>query len=92
MRIRCHSLADLNDTRHARKQQVRSASGIVGGGGGGGTGGREPGRTGGGRGTGGGISTMAGSGREIQKVKLFFFVTAYFQSKKRTQQRFLTSI
>ena len=35
----------------------------------------------------------AGSGREIQKVKLFFFlVTAYFQSKKRTQQRFLTSI
>ena len=41
---------------------------------------------------GGGISTMAGSGREIQKVKLFLFVTAYFQSKKRTQQRFLTSI
>ena len=38
------------------------------------------------------ISTMAGSGREIQKVKLFLFVTAYFQSKKRTQLRFLTSI
>ena len=40
---------------------------------------------GGGRGTGGGISTMAGSGREIQKGKLLLFVTAYFQSKKRTQ-------
>ena len=34
---------------------------------------------------GGGISTMAGSGREIQKGKLLLFVTAYFQSKKRTQ-------
>ena len=41
---------------------------------------------------GGGISTMAGSGREIQKGKLLLFVTAYFQSKKRTQERFLTSI
>ena len=41
---------------------------------------------------GGGISTMAGSGREIKKVKVFLFVTAYFQSKKRTLQRFLTSI
>ena len=39
-----------------------------------------------------GISTMAGSGREIQKDKLSLFVTAYIQSKKRTQQRFLTSI
>ena len=62
-----------------------------------GTGWREPGRTGGGGGTGeeragGGISTMAGSGREIQKVNLFLFVTAYFQSKKRTQQRFLIFI
>ena len=55
-------------------------------------GGREPGRTGGGRGMGDGISTMAGSGREIQKGKLLLFVTAYFQSKKRTQQRFLTAI
>ena len=65
--------------------------------------GREPGRTGGGRGAGGaretgeeraggGISTMAESGREIQKGKLLLFVTAYFQSKKRTQERFLTSI
>ena len=26
------------------------------------------------------------------KSQAFFFVTAYFQSKKRTQQRFLTSI
>ena len=26
------------------------------------------------------------------KKSSFFFVTAYFQSKKRTQQRFLTSI
>ena len=43
-------------------------------------------------GAGGGISTMAGSGREIQKGKLLLFVTAYFQSKKRTQQRFLASI
>ena len=34
----------------------------------------------------------AGSGREIQKVKLSLFVTAYIQSKKRTQQRFLTPI
>ena len=41
---------------------------------------------------GGGISTMVGSGREIQKGKLLLFVTAYFQSKKRTQERFLTSI
>ena len=39
-----------------------------------------------------GISTMAGSGREIQKGKLSLFVTAYIQSKKRTQQRSLTSI
>ena len=39
-----------------------------------------------------GISTMAGSGREIQKGKLSLYVTAYIQSKKRTQQRFLTSI
>ena len=46
----------------------------------------------GGERAGGGISTMAGSGREIQKVELFLFFTAYFQSKKRTQQRFLTSI
>ena len=39
-----------------------------------------------------GISTMAGSRREIKKGKLSVFVTAYIQSKKRTQQRFLTSI
>ena len=60
---------------------------------GGGQGGGSPGEQGAGgvREAGGGISRMAGSGREIQKVKLFF-VTAYFQSKKRTQQRFLTSI
>ena len=38
------------------------------------------------------ISSMAGSGREIQKGKFLLFVTAYIQSKKRTQQRFLTSI
>ena len=67
--------------------------------GGGGQGGGSPGEQGaegvretGEERAGGGISTMAGSGREIQKVKPFFFVTAYFQSKKRTQQRFLTSI
>ena len=66
---------------------------------GGGQGGGSPGEQGAGgvretgeERTGGGISTMAGSGREIQKGKLLFFVTAYFQSKKRTQQRFLTSI
>ena len=60
---------------------------------------REPGRTGAGgvretgeERAGGGISTMAGSGREIQKGKLLLFVTAYFQSKKRTQERFLSSI
>ena len=56
--------------------------------GGGGQGGGSPGE----QGAGGGISTMAGSGREIQKGKLLLFVTAYFQSKKRTQERFLTSI
>ena len=39
-----------------------------------------------------GISTMAGSGREIQKGKLSLFVTTYIPSKKRTEQRFLTSI
>ena len=63
-------------------------------------GGRSPGEQGAGGGvreTGeeraeSGISTMAGSGREIQKGKLSLFVTAYSQSKKRTQQRFLTSI
>ena len=38
----------------------------------------------------GGISTMGGSGREIKKDKLSLFVTTYIQSKKRTQQRFLT--
>ena len=38
------------------------------------------------------IHAMAGSGREIQKGKLSLFVTAYIQSKKRTQKRFLTSI
>ena len=66
---------------------------------GGGQGGGSPGEqaAGGVRETGeeraeGGISTMAGSGREIQKGKLLLFVTAYFQSKKRTQERFLTSI
>ena len=57
---------------------------------GGGQGGGRPGEQGAGRvretheeeRAGGGISTMAGSGREIQKG----------QSKKQTQQRFLTSI
>ena len=34
----------------------------------------------------------AGSGREIQKAKLSLIITAYIPSKKRTQQRFLTSI
>ena len=62
-------------------------------------GGESPGEQGAGevRETGGeraesGISTMVGSGREIQKGKLSLFVTAYSQSKERTQQRFLTSI
>ena len=41
---------------------------------------------------GSGISTMVGSGREIQKGKLLLYVTAYIQSKKWTQQHFLTSI
>ena len=43
----------------------------------------------------GGVREMgeerAESEREIQKDKLPLFVTAYIQSKKRTQQRFLTS-
>ena len=67
--------------------------------GGGGQGGGSPGEQGAGgvreageERAGGGISTMAVSGREIQKGKLLLFVTAYFQSKKRTQERFLTSI
>ena len=34
----------------------------------------------------------AASAREIQKCKLWLFVTAYIQSKKPTQQRFSTSI
>ena len=34
----------------------------------------------------------AGSGGEIKKGKLSLFVTAYIQSKKRTQQRSVTSI
>ena len=84
-------------------QQAWNNHYIVGEGGGrqvgGETGGREPGRTVGERGTeteevraGSGISTMAGSGTEIQKGKLSLFLTAYIQSKKRTQQRSLTSI
>ena len=67
--------------------------------GGGGDGGGSPGEQGaegvsetGEERAGSGISTMAGSGREIQKGKLSLFVTAYTHSKKRTQQRFLTSI
>ena len=63
----------------------------------GGTGGRSPEGAGRVRETGeewagNGISTMAGSGREIQKASFRYFVTAYIQSKKRTQQRLLTSI
>ena len=64
-----------------------------------GTGGGSPGEQGAGgvwetgeERAGSGISTMAGSGREVQKGKLSLFVTAYIQSKKRTQQRFVTSI
>ena len=57
----------------------------------GGTGGGSPGEQGA-----GGVreagEERAGGGREIQKGKLLLFVTAYFQSKKRTQERFLTSI
>ena len=58
-------------------------------GGGGGTGGREPGRTGGGRGTGdgrrkGGRRDLYDGGKRERNSKR--------QSKKRTQQRFLTSI
>ena len=45
----------------------------------------------GGRGTETG-EERAGSGREIKKGKLSLFVTAYIQSKKRTQQRSVTSI
>ena len=65
----------------------------VGGGGGGqgGQGGGSPGE----QGVGGVWETgeeRVGGGREIKKGKLLLFVTAYFQSKKRTQQRFLTSI
>ena len=41
---------------------------------------------------GSGISTMAGSGREIQKGTLSLFVIAHIKSKKRTQQHFVTSI
>ena len=66
---------------------------------GGGQGGGSPGEQGaggvretGGERAGGGISKMAGSGREIQKGKLLLFIPANFQSKKRTQERFLTSI
>ena len=32
------------------------------------------------------------AGEKLKKGKLSLFVTAYIQSKKRTQQRFLTSI
>ena len=67
--------------------------------GGWGQGGRSPGEQGAGgvpemveERAGSRISTMAGSGREIQKGKLSLFVTAYIQSKSRTQQHFLTSI
>ena len=65
---------------------------------GGGQGGRSPGEQGAGgvretgeERAGRGISKMAGSGREIQKGKLLLFILANFQSKKRTQERFLTS-
>ena len=59
------------------------------------SGGGKEGRSPGDQGAGGVRETgeeRAGSGREIQKGKLLLFVTAYFQSKKRTQERFLTSI
>ena len=53
---------------------------------------------GGGGGTGGGSPGEQGAGgvpereRKIKNGKLSVFVTAYIQSKKRTQQCFLTSI
>ena len=63
---------------------------------GGGQGGESPEEEGGGvrekKGREAGSLRVAERGREIQKGKLSLFVTAYFQSKKRTQQRFLTSI
>ena len=56
-----------------------------------GQGGGSPGEqgVGGVRETGG---ERAGSGREIQKGTLSLFVIVHIKSKKRTQQRFLTSI
>ena len=58
--------------------------------------GREPGRTGGGRvretgeeRAGSGISTMAVSGREIQKGKLSLFVNAYHPVKETNPTTFL---
>ena len=64
--------------------------------------GRGPGRTGGRRGTEdgrrkGGKRDLYDGGKRAErnskgKGKISLFVTAYIQSKKRTQQRFLTSI
>ena len=54
-------------------------------------GGREPGRTWGGRGTGDG-RRKGGKRERNSKRQAFVIVTAYIQSKKRTQQRFLTFI
>ena len=64
--------------------QFHQSSGGGGAGAGGGGRGREPGRTGA-----GGVPERE---REIKKGKLSVFVTAYIQSKKRTQQHFLTYI
>ena len=69
-----------------RKNVKFNQSSIVGGAGGGSRGEQGAGgvRETGEERAGSGISRM-GSGREIQKGKLSLFVTAYIQSKKRTQ-------
>ena len=75
---------------------LRNTSGGGGGGGDRGAGARENrGREGYGRrekkGREAGSLRWREAGEKFRKSS-FFFVTAYFQSKKRTQQRFLTSI
>ena len=94
-----HTFVNIRECKMPRQLTATKTSHEKWGGGGGyrGVGAREnSGREGYGRqekkGRKSEISTMAGSGKEIQKGKPSLFVTAYIQSKKRTQQCFLTSI